>query len=87
MMIEAIIAGAGLGIVHQMGRAGVIPNYGKRDIGAGARFWLFWMFTLGAANMASPDDITGGLIAAAALWGGFLAATVTGEAVRAAMGG
>lgn len=85
MMIEAIIGGAALGVVHGMGKAGLIAHYGSLE-GAGPRFWLFWMASVAVATYASPDDVTGGLMAAAAFWGGFMAADVTGNAIREAVG-
>jgi len=86
-MIEAVLSGVALGAVHAAGKTGVIPHYGSTDhLGAGPRFWLFWLVSLAVVAFASPDDAIGGLLAASAFWGGFMAAKVTGDAVAAMTG-
>jgi hypothetical protein len=84
MMIEAAIAGVALGAVHVVGKAGVIPHYGSTDhLGAGPRFWLFWIASLAVVAYAGAEDAKGGLLAACAFWGGFMAGGVTSAAVVA----
>lgn len=86
MMLLSALSGLLLGALHAAGSAGAFVHYGAADMGAVPRFWLFWLLSGTVALCAGADNVTGGLLAAAAFWGGWKAARVTGAAIVEMLG-